>query len=149
MSEIQVDAISERTSAAGVTVDGMLIKDGQVGGVGLSSGSVSALRVREAVLTPTYGATIDVDASQGSFVKIVATDTNAFTINAPSNLSAGQHIVYDIVNSSGGALGTITWAATFLLAGAFTSPADTKRRTIEFYYDGTNLVEVTRASADI
>ena len=31
-SEIKVDTISENTSAAGVTIDGVLIKDGQVDG---------------------------------------------------------------------------------------------------------------------
>ena len=33
-SEIKVDTISEKTSAAGVTIDGVLIKDGAVSGVG-------------------------------------------------------------------------------------------------------------------
>ena len=41
-SEIKVDTISENTSAAGVTIDGVLIKDGQVDGKdvsGITSGS--------------------------------------------------------------------------------------------------------------
>jgi hypothetical protein len=36
-SEIKVDTISEKTSAAGVTIDGVLIKDGNVDGVDVSS----------------------------------------------------------------------------------------------------------------
>ena len=39
-SEIKVDTISENTSAAGVTIDGVLIKDGQVDGVDVSTLSV-------------------------------------------------------------------------------------------------------------
>jgi len=39
-SEIKVDTISENTSANGVTIDGVLIKDGQVDGVDVSTLSV-------------------------------------------------------------------------------------------------------------
>lgn len=46
-------------------------------------------------------------------------------------------------------MGAITWNAVYKLAGAFTNPADTKRRTITFGYDGTNWVEQSRAAADI
>ena len=35
-SELKVDTISEKTSAAGVTIDGVLIKDGNVDGVDVS-----------------------------------------------------------------------------------------------------------------
>ena len=37
MSTVQVDAINESTTNAGVTVDGVLIKDGQVDGVDVST----------------------------------------------------------------------------------------------------------------
>ena len=40
MSTVQVDAINESTTNAGVTVDGVLIKDGQVDGVDVSTLSV-------------------------------------------------------------------------------------------------------------
>ena len=42
-SEIKVDTISEKTSAAGVTIDGVLIKDGAIASSyisGLSGGKV-------------------------------------------------------------------------------------------------------------
>ena len=39
-SELKVDTISEKTSAGGVTIDGVLIKDGQVDGVDVSTLSV-------------------------------------------------------------------------------------------------------------
>ena len=35
-SELKVDTISEKTSANGVTIDGVLIKDGNVDGVDVS-----------------------------------------------------------------------------------------------------------------
>lgn len=80
---------------------------------------------------------------------IVATNGTAFTINAPTNARTGRHLIIDLKNSSGGSLGAITMNGVFLPAGAMASPANTKRRTTEFYYDGTNWVEVNRAAADI
>lgn len=96
-----------------------------------------------------YGVSVATDASLADHFTIVATDGVAFTIANPTNAVSGRRIVYDVKNSSGGALGAITWGVAFLLAGAFTNPASTKRRTIAFYFDGTNWVEEARAAADI
>ena len=71
-------------------------------------------------------------------------------MSAPiGNVRTGHRLVYVITNNSGGAMGAITWNAAFLLAGAFTNPASTKTRTIEFLYNGTNRIELNRAAADI
>jgi hypothetical protein len=97
----------------------------------------------------SYSASITPDDRLGT-QSIVATDTSAFTINAPTAPSnSGQTLSFDIKNSSGGTQGTITWDAAYKLAGAFSNAANTKRRTISFYYDGTNWVELSRAAADI
>jgi len=56
MSIIQVDAINESTSGSGVTVDGVLIKDGQVDGVDVS-GIVSG----PTVVSSTYTCTVKYD----------------------------------------------------------------------------------------
>lgn len=101
------------------------------------------------VASATYSATIASDASAAAHFTVVATDTTAFTIAAPSNAKKGRSITFDITNSSGGSLGTITWNAAFKLAGAFTNPANGKRRTVSFKYDGSNWVETHRAAADI
>lgn len=97
----------------------------------------------------TYSATIATNAGTADTFPIVATNGTAFTISTPTNAQTGMRITYDIKNSSGGALGAITWGVAFLLGGAFTNPANGKRRTISFYYDGTNWVETNRAAADI
>jgi Pectate lyase superfamily protein len=102
----------------------------------------------------TYSATIATDAGVASDkFKIVATNTTAFTISTPTNPSTGKEITYDIKNSSGGTHGVITWGAGFLNggagtvgAGAFTGIANGKRRTIRFYYDGTNWIELSRTA---
>lgn len=100
--------------------------------------------------TPAYGTTVTIDASAGAAHKIVVTNTTAFAVAAPLNPSSLNDVLaIDILNSSGGVMGAITWNAIFKLAGAFTNPANGKRRTIMFYWDGTNWVETGRAAADI
>ena len=56
MSTVQVDTINESTSGSGVTVDGVLIKDGQVDGVDVS-GIVSG----PTVVSSTYTCTVTYD----------------------------------------------------------------------------------------
>ena len=54
MSELNVDTINEQTAANGVTIDGVLIKDGQVDGVDVSTLSVDS---NDLVLIDTYSLT--------------------------------------------------------------------------------------------
>lgn len=93
--------------------------------------------------------TISPDANNGGFLKSTISDASAVTMNAIAHAAAGQIFVFDIVNASGGAMGTITWNAVYKLAGSFTNPANGKQRTITFYFDGTNWIETGRAAADI
>jgi len=95
------------------------------------------------------GGTYTPDPSNWQHMVITTTGATAITFNAPANPTKGMILTFDILNSSGGAMGTITWNAAFKLAGAFTNPANTKRRTIQFRYDGTSWIELARAAADI
>lgn len=118
----------------------------------LSSTAAGGVTMPQAAFTLanlTYSSTITPNAVTGRIQKLSVTNTAAFTIAAPINSAAGQTLVFDIMNASGGTMGTITWNSVFKLAGTFTNPANTKRRTIEFYFDGTNWVEVNRAANDI
>lgn len=99
--------------------------------------------------TQTYAPSMTPDATTGLTKIITATNGTALTINNPANAFPGARLTFDIGNSSGGVMGVITWGSKFKLAGAFINPADTKRRTISFYYDGTNWQEMSRAAADI
>lgn len=98
--------------------------------------------------TVTYSASMTVDASIGNTATITATNGTAFTINAPSNPTTGQQLLVRIRNTSGGALGVATWNAVFKMT-AWTQPATTFSRAIQFNYDGTNWVEFTRTAADV
>jgi hypothetical protein len=109
--------------------------------------SVSARRASRQQ-TVTYSASITLAANQYDRHFIQVTNGTAFTINAPSGPTAHQTIVIDIRNASGGAMGAITWNAVFKMAGAFTNPANNKRRKIAFTYDGTNWIEEWRMAAD-
>jgi hypothetical protein len=100
--------------------------------------------------TVTYTTPMTPNCNEARVFIISATNTSAFTIANPTNPKTGLVITIDIGNLSGGALGTITWDSEFLLAGAFTAPANGKSRTIQFYRNaGSKWLEVGRAAADI
>jgi hypothetical protein len=100
-----------------------------------------ATRLQFGMSTPTYGATVSLDASLGNFFVITATNNTGFTISNPTNLGTGQPIIVQVKNTSGGALGTITWDTLYKMA-TFTKPATGFNRTATFIYNGTTLVEV-------
>jgi hypothetical protein len=102
----------------------------------------------EKEITETYSASITPDASLGNERIITVTNATAFTINAPTNPATGQYLEITIRNTSGGAMGVITWNAVFKMT-AFTNPATANSRTIVFRYNGTNWVEKGRTAADI
>lgn len=96
----------------------------------------------------TYSASMTPDASLGNIFTITVTNGTAFTINAPTNPTAGQQITITIRNTSGGAAGAATWNAAFKMT-AWTNPATANSRSIQFYYDGTNWIEEGRTAADV
>lgn len=106
------------------------------------------------VVTPAYGTTVTIDAGvQGGLYtefQVYANNGTAFAIAAPTNGSPNQEIVVTIGNSSGGALGAITWNAAYKM-GAFTSPAAGTQRSIRFQSNGnaTAWHEITRTTVDV
>jgi hypothetical protein len=104
--------------------------------------------------TLTYSSPVSVDAAQGNVFNLSVTDASNFTINAPigTGVLPGQEISFRIFNSSGGAMGTITWQPTYHLAGAFVNPANGYNRTITFLAQdaqGGLLFESSRTAADV
>jgi hypothetical protein len=93
--------------------------------------------------SPTYGASMTLDAQISNEQIITATNGTAFTLNAPINMRYGQRLTIIIRNASGGALGAITWNAVFKMA-AFSAPANGFSASIDFIWNGTNWVEVAR-----
>lgn len=97
---------------------------------------------------PTYGTSVSIDRSLGCIAVITVTDTNNFSINAPTNMVIGDRLIVTIKNSSGGAVGTITWNSVFKKA-TFTNAANGSNRSIEFFYDGTNWIQHYQTAADV
>jgi hypothetical protein len=135
---------------------GLTFTDTQVGvrrstrvGEMTTNGPLSMLPAPEVQINAiTYSASMNPN-HEAQVNTIVATNGTAFTINNGNNRRTGRRLLLDIKNSSGGALGAVTFGAAYLLAGAFVAPANTKRRLYEFYDDGTNLIETYRSGADI
>lgn len=98
------------------------------------------------VFALTDAATVTVNPLFGDYFTLAAAAGR--TIGAPAYPWSGQVLTFDVLNSSGGAMVT-TWNATYKLAGAWVDPANTKRRKIQFTYDGTNYIEDFRTAADI
>jgi len=101
-----------------------------------------------------YSANITLNTSSGKYFRITPTNSNAFALELPINNSLGNEITIEIRNTTGGALGALSWVATAfsgwkLAGGAWVQPATGKKRTITFYYDGGIWIELARSSADI
>lgn len=122
------------------------------GGAGVNTGPNGRIVMLHGVVHKrqgiTYSASMTINSALGSQFLITANNGTAFTINAPTNPVDGQPITITIKNTSGGALGVVTWNAVFKMA-AWTSPATGNSRSIQFMYDGTNWVEMSRATADV
>ena len=97
----------------------------------------------------TYSASMTPNQRNGRSHTITATNGTAFTINNPTNSVDGDLVTLMIRNASGGALGAATFASGYKLGAAWTQPADTFSRSIEFLNDGTNWVETFRSAADV
>jgi hypothetical protein len=108
---------------------------------------------RDPFLVLLYDTTITMDMAKSNAFTVTSTNGAGFQINNPLHATEGQLVTLTIVNSSGGALGTITWDTQFKLAGGtFTSPATGYCRTITFRAVDVGwadkLVEVTRSAGD-
>lgn len=129
-----------QTAATRFTIDesGVIV----AGRIQVSGGFIAGF------VTITYSASMTPDARAGMTQVITATNATAFTINAPTNPASGQKLTIKIRNTSGGALGAVTWNAVFKMA-TWTSPATANSRSITFHYDGTNWVEESRCTTDV
>lgn len=107
--------------------------------------TTASLPIADTQQALAYSTTIATNPTSGPYCTITVTDGVAFTISSPSPANAGVWLTYDILNSSGGSMGTITWGAAFVLVGGpITKPADGKHFVITFEYDGTNWIERAR-----
>jgi hypothetical protein len=117
--------------------------------LGISTGRVTQLGpLAYKRVAPTYGTSVAIDADLGNEYDITVTDGVAFTVANPSNAADGQRITITVRNGSGGAMGVITWDTLYKMS-AWTNPADTTSRSIDFKYNGTNWVQVGQTGVDV
>lgn len=106
-----------------------------------SRNQVNALRqlaLAANLVTPAYSPTIALNLSLGALQKIIATDGNAFTISVTAS-SVTQLATWALIieNSSGGALGSVTFDSAIHQTG-FSAPANGQRTTVQFYIEATS-----------
>lgn len=136
---------SGATLTGGATGAGLLATAGGSTALAiLTAGGIQQTRV-----APTYGVSVDINAALGNEFEITATNGVAFTINSPTSGVQGQRITIRIRNTSGGALGAITWSAGAYKMSAWTSPATANSRAIDFVYSGSFWVETAKTAADV
>ena len=95
-----------------------------------------------------YAAPTTVDVSLGNEFDLTVTTNANFTISNPTNATDGQRITITVRNTSGAPMGTITWDTLYKLA-AWTNPATGFSRSIDYKFDGTNWIEVSRTTVDV
>lgn len=98
--------------------------------------------------TIPYTASMTPNASIAEMFDIVATNATAFTINAPLSPMYGKSITLKIKNTSGGALGAVTWNAVFKMS-VWTQPANGNSRSISFRFDSTNWIQTGQTGTDV
>ncbi len=96
-----------------------------------------------------YSATVTINALASVYFTLVVTNGTAFTLANPLNPGPGQDLWLDIKNSSGGAMGAITWGTEFLRDASWANPANTKRRVIGFTRVASLWVQRAPATGDM
>lgn len=126
-------------------------------GAGLTGGSSPAVTVstfKTIAVARLHGESLN---PGGPALFVITATTNAafelqipvMTDGDPGLITPGQVFWVLIKNTSGGAMGAVTFRSEFKSSGAFTTPATGKSRSLTYYYDGTNAIELSRSSADV
>lgn len=135
-------------SITGCYVISPIITGATTAQIGIDAGTVPTIVPIPANVGVTYSSSMTFDAGSGTSFSITASNSTAFTINAPLHSSIGQEITVMIRNNSGGSLGAATWNSIFKMA-SWTQPGGGSSRSIIFRFDGSNWVEVSRTASDV
>ncbi len=160
-SEIKVDTISEKTSAAGVTIDGVLIKDSK-----LASGTGNILQVVQGTLGTTTSSANEiaspVDTGLSAAITPSATSSKVLVLVNIGELSWNQDTAWAIqivrgstivgqgdasstrirVHAGGGSTDLNTWQGTSLSGMYLDSPSTTSATTYKVQYGGNGAATI-------
>jgi hypothetical protein len=96
-----------------------------------------------------YGYLATPDLTRGSVFWIAPGSAHDFTVGAPSRMPGVRRFSVTISNTTGSALGVVTWDSVYRMA-AWTNPASGYSRTISFeMWDDLHWVESARTTADV
>ena len=125
MSTVQVDTINESTTGSGVTIDGVLIKDGQVDGVDVSAitdtNTIKQVVYRESTTEYTRTSTTLEEAADFYILITPTSTTNKIYVEASmdirnvSNTDGGYSLWYKSTDG-GSTYSAVTNSATFFYA---------------------------------
>lgn len=91
--------------------------------------------------------------TDGQQMVLTITDGSAFGIVTPEYppTTSGNTMTFTLKNTSGGAIGNVTWDTGFKTSWSNVSdkPATGYQRTLTFRWDGTNWVEVSKTPNDV
>lgn len=90
--------------------------------------------------SPAFAASYTPDLSLGNHIN-VGTLTDNVTINAPTNSILGQRLSFFFLQDGTGGR-TVTWNATYKVSWSDTGNTANKRAAVEFYYNGSNWLQV-------
>lgn len=143
------------TSAATFTVQNSLGISGAALGFSRngSSGNIKVSTQLESKLGSNgYSASITPDTQNGPWQSTTVTNATAFTINAPVDTPGASNtgvLTIEILNSSGGAMGAITWNGVFKFNGfTWTNPANGLHRFARFEWNGASWICTAMSGAD-
>lgn len=117
---------------------------GAIGATTPNSGNFTALtgvRINTKSWSPTYGATVAIDVSLGTFATITVTDASAFTVANPTNDTQDDALSIRIKNTSGGVMATPSWDTAYKMA-TLTKPQNGTYRVVHFRKMSTSWIEV-------
>jgi len=152
MSELNVDTINEQTSANGVTIDGVLIKDGSIGSAYLDASTTETIQT----LTSSSGAlainmssgksgtiTLSENVTSIAFTNIPTSGHATFTLKVKQNASTAYTLSVEAITVNGGSS-----AKVFRPAGqTYTSTSTNSVEDVlvfEFYNAGTPFLTQTK-----
>jgi len=95
-----------------------------------------------------FDTTLTPDCGFSNEFLVTPTDARDFSIRSPLNPSFGQRIGITIRNPSQGAVGTCSWEPIFKM-GAWQNPRGGHSRSVEFMFNGTDWLEISRTAQDI
>lgn len=122
-------AFSTERTGSNINIGGRVTATG-----GISSTGPAVIGASRSDSITGTGQTIIPSYGNGNLEEITVTTADAFTIANATGSQDGAKLTIAIYNTSGGAMGAITWGDYYVFNMSFTAPANGKVRMVTFEY---------------